>query len=430
MVFALGRAVILWSSPLEERLSNAGRQAAIVHELVHLRRRDHWVSWFELLAECTWWWHPLFWYVRRTMREHAELACDAWVVAVLPEGRGDYARALVEVLDLISWKSKPVPALGMGDGAQRSFERRLTMILRERVPHRVSRWKAALIVLLLLTIVPAWSLSQRVTAHVMQPDSREAWAHVKTHSLPQIVHIDRRNPFDGGSMQPTLTDAFALGAQNVAAPQDAVPQDLPAASAAPGMAAPRGASPFDAPSNQTADDQLQDLESRLAELLTEVHNLRTAQSPARGMGMRILTPGAGPMSSSPGGMMASPTGPVGTPMPGGMAMGMMMGAGSAARKPQTGTAAPVSTETLIRAKYSLTEEQATTLAAFLQEHLGKEVETRVEGKLLVVTASPEAQSALAYFIRLFAKAGAGSQAESSPPGSAAPPAAAPGLPSD
>jgi len=32
----------------------------IAHELAHMHRRDHWITWLELGASIPWWWNPLF----------------------------------------------------------------------------------------------------------------------------------------------------------------------------------------------------------------------------------------------------------------------------------------------------------------------------------------------------------------------------------
>src|SRR5262249_15444601 len=90
MIWSLGRARLIWPAELLDRLSESCRQSVLLHELAHLRRRDHWVGWLQLLGSCLWWWNPLFWFVSRQVRENAELACDAWVVATLPESRRLY----------------------------------------------------------------------------------------------------------------------------------------------------------------------------------------------------------------------------------------------------------------------------------------------------------------------------------------------------
>ena len=46
---------------------------------------------------------PLFWFVRSSLREHAELACDAWVISALPNGRRAYAESLLALSSAASW---------------------------------------------------------------------------------------------------------------------------------------------------------------------------------------------------------------------------------------------------------------------------------------------------------------------------------------
>ncbi|HEV3143071.1 MAG TPA: M56 family metallopeptidase, partial [Gemmataceae bacterium] len=158
LVGGLLRPVLLWPELLEERFGENGLKAVLVHELAHLRRRDHWVRWLEMLAECMWWWNPLFRLARSRVRQYAELACDAWVLAVLPQARRAYAEALVEVCARVSRGRQPAPALGIeGEG---DFQRRLTMIMRETVACRLPRRTLLAIGALALLALPGFSLGQ------------------------------------------------------------------------------------------------------------------------------------------------------------------------------------------------------------------------------------------------------------------------------
>jgi beta-lactamase regulating signal transducer with metallopeptidase domain len=137
MVLALPRATLLWPANLEDRLDAAARRTVLLHELAHLKRRDHLTAWLEVVVACLWWWHPVVWWARRELRAYAELACDARVVASLPDARSRYAKALVDVCEFISLaKPANAPAVGMARGHRRSFERRLHMILRQRIADR------------------------------------------------------------------------------------------------------------------------------------------------------------------------------------------------------------------------------------------------------------------------------------------------------
>jgi hypothetical protein len=159
MVWGLGWPVLLWPQGLERRLPEDGLRAVLVHELAHLKRRDHWVGWLLLAGACLWWWLPLFGLVRRRLSLEAELACDAWVAATLPGARRAYAEALLEVCQARSQAAPAAPAWGAA-GGRRDLERRLRMILNPTTAYRLTPRVLAGVGLLCLLALPAWSLGQ------------------------------------------------------------------------------------------------------------------------------------------------------------------------------------------------------------------------------------------------------------------------------
>ena len=156
-VWCMGRPVLLWPAQLPGNIAKESVKGLVLHELAHVRRRDHWVGWIELLAGTAWWWNPLFWYVRHQVRENAELACDGWVVEALPGGRRAYAEGLLSVCEFMSRRTAPMPAVGVNTGGRRFLERRLAMIMKERVGLRLPRLGLVTIALLAMTALPAWS---------------------------------------------------------------------------------------------------------------------------------------------------------------------------------------------------------------------------------------------------------------------------------
>lgn len=70
------------------------REAALQHEVAHIRRFDLWTNLLAHLVCAAYWFHPLVWVVARRLREEQELACDdvAVVSGTVPEV---YAEALV-----------------------------------------------------------------------------------------------------------------------------------------------------------------------------------------------------------------------------------------------------------------------------------------------------------------------------------------------
>ncbi|MCC6697510.1 MAG: M56 family metallopeptidase [Candidatus Hydrogenedentes bacterium] len=165
------RPSILIPAALIEAIPRDRWPGVLAHELAHCKRRDHWVRGLELLAGCLWWWNPVFWFVRHHIRQTAELACDAWVVWALPEARKTYAKTLIDLSEMIALGNQPAAALGIGHGSRRSFERRLTMVMR--VNGRANASYAALLcaALVLAVSVPVFANAQPQanTAPPVQP---------------------------------------------------------------------------------------------------------------------------------------------------------------------------------------------------------------------------------------------------------------------
>ena len=158
-----GRPRILFPADLLHQIGVEQQNALLVHELAHLRRRDHWVRWLEFIAAGLYWWNPVLWFARRELREAEEQCCDAWVTATLPGAGKTYATALLETLDFLSDAPPAMPLLASGVGRVVDLKRRLTMIMRGTTP-RTLGWRGAAAVValgaLLLPMLPAWVQAQ------------------------------------------------------------------------------------------------------------------------------------------------------------------------------------------------------------------------------------------------------------------------------
>jgi len=131
MVWCGRRARLVLPRSLWDELDDVGRASVVHHELAHLKRKDHWICWVEAFVGLLYWWHPVAWWVRRRIREEADLCCDAWVTALLPQHRRAYAQALVSTRQYISEHGSVAPAVGLGvmSNRGRRFARRLLMIM-------------------------------------------------------------------------------------------------------------------------------------------------------------------------------------------------------------------------------------------------------------------------------------------------------------
>jgi beta-lactamase regulating signal transducer with metallopeptidase domain len=166
---------------LWDQLDARQRDAILLHELAHLRRRDHWVRLLELAVTAMWWWHPVAWWARRRLREAEEQCCDAWVVWARPASVRHYATALLEALDFAAASFFPggknaqcrkvpvlpaVPALASGMAEFHELKRRLVMIKQgnSTAPLRKLSWAGLSgvcgMAALLLPVVPTVGLAQ------------------------------------------------------------------------------------------------------------------------------------------------------------------------------------------------------------------------------------------------------------------------------
>ena len=114
----LGRLRLVWPETMSSRDEVVRSRGVIAHELAHVRRGDHYLAWIELVAGLLWWWNPLFWFVRRRVRESAELACDAIALAALPGSRRTYAELLLE---LSSGSGSALPGARVGNQGRLNF---------------------------------------------------------------------------------------------------------------------------------------------------------------------------------------------------------------------------------------------------------------------------------------------------------------------
>ena len=110
-VCGLFRPVILLPCALAQKLSAQQLRAVLLHELIHLRRRDVWVNFLQSLLQIFYWWHPLFWFANARIRRVREEAVDDAVMLALRDEAESYAPTLLEVAKLAL--NSPLVSLGL-----------------------------------------------------------------------------------------------------------------------------------------------------------------------------------------------------------------------------------------------------------------------------------------------------------------------------
>jgi beta-lactamase regulating signal transducer with metallopeptidase domain len=146
-----GPAQVFFPERLIGRLDAQALSTLLAHELAHVRRRDHWVRWLELVVVGLYWWYPLVWWVRRQVQIHEEECCDAWVVAALPARA--YAGAILETIDFLAESRARVPFAASGLGRLACLKKRLTLIMERNTPKKLSL-VGQLVVLAVIVLLP------------------------------------------------------------------------------------------------------------------------------------------------------------------------------------------------------------------------------------------------------------------------------------
>ena len=143
---------------LHENVANDRLEFILLHELAHLQRKDWLVNLLVHAIGIPFFFHPLFYLVRKRLADVQEQICDGWVIQTTGK-RADYAQCLVDMLDQSVHRTKLALALGH----QRSqLKNRVKTILDNDFPLNLhlSRRVGVLISGLVLLLAPLLSMAQ------------------------------------------------------------------------------------------------------------------------------------------------------------------------------------------------------------------------------------------------------------------------------
>ena len=130
------RPIILLPRALSGRLSAARLRAVLLHELIHLRRRDVWVNCVQSLLQIAYWWHPLLWLANARIRRLREEAVDDAVMLALQQDSPEYAPTLLEVARLAL--QRPLLSLGLVGilESKTALRRRIERLVEFQTPQK------------------------------------------------------------------------------------------------------------------------------------------------------------------------------------------------------------------------------------------------------------------------------------------------------
>jgi len=113
LVTGLTKPVILLPMWFEEDYDAAERRDALVHELMHLKRRDLWAFQAARIVAATQWFNPLAHTALKAFRTDQEAACDADVIARAKLSPAAYGRTLVKAARLARPSDRRIAAASL-----------------------------------------------------------------------------------------------------------------------------------------------------------------------------------------------------------------------------------------------------------------------------------------------------------------------------
>lgn len=138
LVLGLVRPLILLPAGLLHGVRPEVIEAALAHELMHLRRLDPWLHAAQVGVEILLFFNPAVWWMSWRVSVEREHACDEAVLRAREQPPLPYARALLE---LEAFCGRPSPALTLGLGGP-GLRARVLRLVRPRRARRSRRWAA------------------------------------------------------------------------------------------------------------------------------------------------------------------------------------------------------------------------------------------------------------------------------------------------
>jgi TonB family protein len=139
-VWRTRRPTVVLPEAVAEHLCEEELEAVLLHELVHVERRDNFYGNLQTALACLYWFHPLVWLFNRRLLEERELACDERVLE-LGSGAGTYASGILKVVRFCcGWRVAGVAGVAAGT----NLRRRIEEIMRGRKVVKQKGWQRAL----------------------------------------------------------------------------------------------------------------------------------------------------------------------------------------------------------------------------------------------------------------------------------------------
>jgi beta-lactamase regulating signal transducer with metallopeptidase domain len=170
---------------------DAKLRAVLAHEIAHIRRRDPLVRLLARVNRCLFWFHPLAWWLERTLAATAEHACDDAGVRAIGEGRR-YAEVLLDMADAARQSGGRLSWQGVGVDGDGFLGQRIDRVLGGDLAGDVSLTrKVAVGASCAVAIVLAVACRQLKASPPLQPDPKVSEQQARTQADQEVFRAAR-----------------------------------------------------------------------------------------------------------------------------------------------------------------------------------------------------------------------------------------------
>lgn len=200
---------------LPARFSSQGtveqRRLVLAHELAHVVRWDALVNALQILVQALFWFHPLVWWLNRTLRHEREKCCDEMAIALLRVDSRTYGSAIVERLAAYFHPACPASSLAIS-GRAKDLEDRLAAIT---IPGRPFYSRPTLAVVLVTLLLGAVAIPARLASPAVAALAPAPVAGFAAIDLTPVQHRGLDEPLQAGVPGNSLS-ALTAGRQTLA----------------------------------------------------------------------------------------------------------------------------------------------------------------------------------------------------------------------
>ena len=210
-----GKPQIFLSQVVIDQLQPTELKMVLAHEMVHIKRFDHYVRWLEWISAAVLWWNPVMWVARQQLRATEEIACDATVVRLAGGAKFDYAKSLLKMAEILAKSTNRPPTVASEFNSGGVLEKRLKMIISNE-QLGISQGMRMLTIVLAVCIFPVGL----VYAQDYEAVQRRLIEAVKAGELSReqvapMMEAMKRKPKSEQSNEATSRERYADGAKRI-----------------------------------------------------------------------------------------------------------------------------------------------------------------------------------------------------------------------